>query len=616
MKQSVLLTALLSLLFSSLAFSKVSSTIAAEEFAKLPRFSSPVISPNGRYLAAKMSNGGKSYVVIRDLQDPEGKLTKLSDGKYYVNWFGWANNERLLLSARKNRKIRKYVLTVSTIGSVKVDGSDSIFYKAKPNRDGYFKRNPGLVSLMIDDPDHVLLTLDDSRNNWAAPIVHKVNLETGERERVQDNPTGVSHWIADQYGELKVGLRYERGAKGKTVELLLKDKETNDWKLVQTADYFDEDRIRPIRVSPEDSNVLLVDGGKGQGLDEFSRFDGLVEFDTRTMSLGDDYQDKDYLRIKNDVEFLLADDDVHIVSRSRDKSVFVLQAQRSNKPDRYFVFNSKNGQLTYLASEYPELEKSILSKKQAVHYLSRDNYEVPAYLSLPEKKKKNLPAVVLVHGGPNARHYADFDPMVQMLVSRGYAVLQPQFRGSIGFGDAHRMAGKKQWGKLMQDDVADGASWLVNEGIADKARICIVGGSYGGYAAAMGLSKDPDLYKCGVSINGVLDFPLLRREIRDLSLYKGLRREGLNDSEEAEQVSPVHQAGRIKAPLMLFHVKGDTVANVEHSRRMNDAMLAKDKSVEYIELKGGEHWRTNNKQEIEKFQAVDRFLKAHLAPAN
>ncbi|GAA6152968.1 alpha/beta hydrolase family protein [Pseudoteredinibacter isoporae] len=603
------------LCFSSTLWGEATTQVEAEAFAKLPRFSSPVISPNGRYLAAKMSDGNKSYVVMRDLQDASGKLTKLSDGKYYINWFQWANNERLLLSVRKNKKIRNHVLSVSTIGSVKRDGSDPIFYKAKPNRKGFFKRNPSLVSLIKNDPEHVLLVLDDSRNSWASPVVHKVNLESGKRTRVQDNPNRVSKWIADENGELKVGIRYEQGANGKSAELLLRNKDTAEWEVVQATDYFDENRIQAVRMKPGSSHILLVEGRGKEGLERYLRGGNLKEFDINTLTLGEEYQNDDYQRIKEDVEFLLADDKIHIVSRNQDSNVFVLLAMRSNKPNRYYVFDSKTGQLNYLASEYPHLDNLPLSNKQMVQYSARDSYQIPAYLSLPVGERKGkLPTVVLVHGGPHARDFAGFDPMVQMLNNRGYAVLQSQFRGSDGFGDEHRKAGMKQWGKRMQDDVADGVRWLVKEGIADKERVCIVGASYGGYAAAMGLANDPDLYRCGISINGVLDFPLLRRDIRDYGLYKAIQREGLNDDGEAENVSPVHQAKRISAPLLLFHVKGDAVAFIDHSRRMNEAMLANDKSVEYIELACGEHWRTDNKQEVGKFEAVDRFLKTHLAP--
>lgn len=594
-----------------------SQHIPVEDFSALARFSMPQLSPNGRYLAAKMSNGERSYIVIRDLHDQGSKLTRLSDGEYYINWFEWANDERLLLSVRKSRKIRDRVIILSTIGSIKKDGSEPIFYKAKANRKGFFKRNPSLVSLIKDDPEHVLLALDNSPNHWASPVVHKVNLETGVRERVQDNPNLISSWLAsDRKGDISVALRYERGANGRMAEMLLKNASNGQWEVFESKEYFDVERMEPVRMKPNSEHILLVNNDKVDGFNIHYREPKLREFDLRNRQIGNEYVDVDYEKIKDDISFLLPDENIQIASRDDGSRFLVLKAERSDKPTRYFLYEVAKGKLDYLASESPKLDDVLLSKKKPVQYTARDGYSLPAYLSLPKSQLTNKAAVVLVHGGPHSRDYANYDAMVQMLNNRGYAVIQPQFRGSSGFSVRHRQAGMKQWGRLMQDDVTDAANWLIEQGFANKDRICIVGASYGGYAAAMGLAKEPDLFRCGVSINGVLDFPLLRRDVRDRSLYKSIQRKGLNDISEAKDVSPVHQVKRIKSPLLLFHVKGDAVADIEHSRRMNKAMLKHKKPVEYIELDGGEHWRTDNQQEKQKFLAVDRFLAKHLAVEN
>ncbi|WP_299769385.1 alpha/beta fold hydrolase [uncultured Pseudoteredinibacter sp.] len=610
MKYTIWISLLLIVLLNSAT--SMGAVVDVSEFAKLPRFSNPEISPNGRYLAAKMSDGTNSFIVMRDLADPEAKLTRLSDGEYYINWFKWANDERLLLSVRKTREIRDYVVILSTIGSVKRDGTGPIFYKAKPNRRGFYKRNPSLISLMKDDPDHVLLSLDDSPNNWASPIVHKVNLETGVRTRVQDNPNQVSYWLADDWGELRVGGRLEKGKDGKHAEVLFRNEAGSAWDVFEKKNFFDTDRMTPVSMKPDSKDTLLVASEKSSGLDKIDSTPVLREFNLITREYGPEYVDPDLQRIKEDVAFLLDGENFQVVSRSRDKGVLVLKSERGNKPMKYHLYYPKTGQLQYLASQYPELDMLNGSKKQKVVYAARDGYKVPAYLSVPQSTNEAAPTVVLVHGGPHARDFSGYQTLVQMLTSRGIAVFQPQFRGSTGFGSKHREAGMKQWGKLMQDDVADGVSWLLEKGVAEKGSICIMGYSYGGYAAAMGLARDSELFKCGISINGVLDFPLLRRDIRDTALFKGLQRETLNDRDEAEQVSPVHLAENIKAPLLLVHAETDAVADAEHSRRMEKAVKKNGGVVKFIELKGGEHWRSSNAQELATFTEIDKFLGEHL----
>lgn len=225
--------------------------------------------------------------------------------------------------------------------------------------------------------------------------------------------------------------------------------------------------------------------------------------------------------------------------------------------------------------------------------------------------EKNLPFVIYVHGGPWARDFWGFDNYVQYFANKGYGVLQPQFRGSTGFGSKHEEAGYGEWGRLIQDDITDGVKWLIAQGIADPKRICIVGASFGGYAAAQGLVKTPDLYRCGISINGVLDLEKLYSDMGRF-YFKNLKRKLFNDDDNLRPNSPFHNIPAIKSPLLLVASDKDTVVSVEHSRRMNDKMKKQGKVVQYVELKDGEHWRTSEALEGQVFKAMDAFLSKHL----
>ena len=193
-----------------------------------------------------------------------------------------------------------------------------------------------------------------------------------------------------------------------------------------------------------------------------------------------------------------------IVDQSRDLSRALIGVENADSPRVYFLVDLGKGTADTVGESYPELEKVGLGKRESMTYAARDGLEIPAYLTLPPgREAKNLPLVVFPHGGPWSRDEAGFDWWAQFLTTRGYAVLQPQFRGSVGFGGDLRRAGTRAWGQAMQDDLLDGVDELVKRGIVDAKKVCIVGASYGGYAALAGVALTPDRFACAVSVNGV-----------------------------------------------------------------------------------------------------------------
>jgi dipeptidyl aminopeptidase/acylaminoacyl peptidase len=263
------------------------------------------------------------------------------------------------------------------------------------------------------------------------------------------------------------------------------------------------------------------------------------------------------------------------------------------------------------------LSGNNLSPVNPVRYLARDGQAIAAYLTVPRgATPENLPLVVMPHGGPQARDTQSFNFLVQFLASRGYAVFQPNFRGSTGYGKAFEQAGFKQWGGLMQDDVTDGAEWLVGQGIADPDRMCIVGWSYGGYSAAMGAVKTPDLFRCAASINGVLD---LVRQISEDKEYIGGRKwtehMGLSD-EKAKEVSPYHRAEAIRVPLLIVQALDDSRVTREQGQRMARRLERLDKPVEYVEITQGGHALSNQSARLVLLNALEKFLAQNIASAD
>lgn len=311
---------------------------------------------------------------------------------------------------------------------------------------------------------------------------------------------------------------------------------------------------------------------------------------------------------------------VELFGRTADSSRILARVGSPSAPPVYYLVDFNARRADIVGEAYPALAGVPLGKMQATSYAARDGTRIPAYLTLPPGSEgKGLPLVVLPHGGPESRDEYDFDWFAQFLATRGYAVLQPQFRGSTGFGDDFRRAGYGEWGGLMQDDVTDGVKALVDQGVADPRRICIVGASYGGYAALAGVTLTPGLYACAVSINGLSDLPMAVGQTKMASgaesdSYAYWRKSigPAHDAKLAER-SPARRADETGAPVLLLHGVDDTVVPIAQSRKMAKALKDAGKPHEFIELPGEDHWLSNGATRIRVLQETARFLEAHLA---
>ena len=297
----------------------------------------------------------------------------------------------------------------------------------------------------------------------------------------------------------------------------------------------------------------------------------------------------------------------------------IAKVEGPSHPPVYYLVDFNTHHADIVGEAYPGLDNARLGDVRDMTYAARDGTAIPAYLTLPPgAAPKNLPMVVLPHGGPEARDDPGFDWLAQFFATRGYAVLQPQFRGSTGFGDAFERAGKRQWGGLMQDDVTDGVKAMIRQGPADPRRICIVGASYGGYAALAGAALTPDLYACAVSINGVSDLPdmLMYYQSRggaesDARAY--LKQEiGPPTDPKVGAASPVNAAADIKAPILLLHAVDDTVVPFGQSQQMADTLARRGKPVSVIKLAGEDHWLSRGATRTEVLEDTESFLRKYL----
>jgi dipeptidyl aminopeptidase/acylaminoacyl peptidase len=285
-------------------------------------------------------------------------------------------------------------------------------------------------------------------------------------------------------------------------------------------------------------------------------------------------------------------------------------------PGTYRMYNHKTGTFTLLGQPRPWIKPEQMATQDFFKFKARDGLEIPSYLTLPKGQKKNLPMVVMVHGGPNVRGEGwGWNPEAQFLASRGYAVLQMEFRGSTGYGYKHESLGYKQWGLTMQDDITDGTKWAIAQGIADPKRICIAGASYGGYATVMGLIKEPELYQCGISWVGVTDISLLytltQSDSNDDTERYFLPKKVADLKKDAEQIkatSAVENAAKLKAPLILAYGGSDARVPTEHGERLKTAMKGANPNLEWIVYPEEGHGWVRLKNNVDFWTRVEKFL--------
>ena len=302
----------------------------------------------------------------------------------------------------------------------------------------------------------------------------------------------------------------------------------------------------------------------------------------------------------------------------------LVQSYSDRQPSTYSLYDTRSAALEPIGATYPGIVPGRSGTQEPISFRARDGLGIPGLLTLPPGgARKNLPMVVLVHGGPWLRGASwGWQPDSQFLASRGYAVLEVEFRGSTGFGARHFEAGMKQWGLAMQNDLADGTRWAIREGIADPRRICIAGASYGGYATLMGLANDPDLYACGINWLGVTDIALMYTGTWDVKpdLTEGYRRYGMPvligdpeaDAKQLAATSPILQADRIRQPLLLAYGSEDRRVPLHHGKKFYEAARKTNRQIEWVVYDGEGHGWSLARNRIDFWQRVERFLHKHI----
>lgn len=621
-----------------------SQQLGPEYFSQLPQYNRLSLSPDGKQLA-----------FVRNFQDPEfsvlATMDTNGDGLKYlvrsdneeikIKWFKWANNKTLIVSVRFADRRHHADTTETRLLAIDVDQQAAVQrVLIKPRSNHILQQHlsqfqDNVIDMLPNDPEHILLALDLDIANM--PSVYKLNIYTLQKSRLEKGKSNIRDWMSDQQGRLRLGesLSYKDGEASLRIRLDVND---DTWTKKFAYNALQEPGVTPLGFAL-DPNFLYYSAYQGDKkalykmdlslgkselvyLDENYDVDGSLIYSTKSKEVigirhpnspdGRIIWDEDRINFQQALNAVLPDTTNYLVDFSQDENTYLLYAENDSTPGMYYVGNRNKNALNFLFEQYPGLSEQNLSEHQLVAYTARDGSTIEGYLTLPKGINQPIATILHPHGGPGARDMDGFDYWTAFFNSLGYGVFRPNFRGSSGYGYEFAQSQMRGWGLTMQDDLTDATQWLIEQKIADPQRICIVGASYGGYAAAMAAVKTPELFTCAISFAGVSDLKMLVNASRRYLNNKFVKNQIGSDADDLEARSPYHQADKIQIPILLLHGEDDRVVDVEHSRRLSQELEDLDKQVEYIEFAKGDHYLSLQHNRHKAFKAMQVFLQQHL----
>jgi dipeptidyl aminopeptidase/acylaminoacyl peptidase len=635
------------------------SSLPVEAFGRLPAIADAAISPDGTKVAIAQFNDGVAAVVVIDIDRRERVYAgQIPDADTQLRGVGWADNERVTFLAS---------ITVMPNRALPA----GIVFQGAVRRLNYFRT--GVINITTREMNYMITNPERPWADFGSPVVapiegddgygrmygygpggtrrvFRANLDTGdvrEFDVIGANRDTI-FYVLDERGDAVIRADSEERSNrwriftydGDQPRLLMEDV-SEDGRPIPVVGLFPDDRLGVIGLDATREREQLRAINRQTGASEvlYERevrgdLDGAVRDPWTRRIVGVQWTDErvqqrffdaDLQRIADAIAPLFAGEAI-IDSWSRDRRRFLVYGEQGLGGGGYYVYDATRNTLLDVGRRYPELaanEAAVASARNSITFRARDGVRIPAYLTLPpgDAEARNLPLVLLVHGGPGngSRDTLAFDWWAAFLASRGYAVLQPNFRGSGGYGRVWEEAGWRQWGGLMQTDVEDGVAALVRAGIADPARVCIVGASYGGYAALAGATITPDRYRCAVSIAGVSDPEAMLDSVTNLtgtrsSVTDYWRLSIGEDRDAIRAISPINLVDRVRIPILLMHGTDDTVVPIQQSRMIERRLQSAGKEVQFIELTGDDHWLSDQATRVQMLRELERFLAQHLRP--
>ena len=593
------------------------------DFFKNPQEAGHQISPDGRFLSWVAPYERRQNVFVKPLAGGAARRVTSETARDIAGYF-W-KGDRILY--------------------VKDFGGDENFHVVSVNLQGEDLKDltPGekvraqIIDGLIDDDKHIIV----SHNRRDAKVfdVFRTNVASGEEKLIAQNPGNITAWMTDHDGKLRLAVTTD----GVNTTMLYRAKEEETFKPILTTNF--KEGVDPLMFT-FDNRQLYVSSNRGRDKMAIFEFDPLTAKEGKMLfehpdvdvrSLGHSrkrkvltvvnfttwkgerkFLDKESEAMFKAVEAQLPGYEISFASTNRTEDKFVVATFNDKTRGRRYLFDKATGKLELLTDVSPWLSEGELADMKPISYRSRDGLTINGYLTLPKGVlAKNLPVVINPHGGPWARDSWRFNPEVQFLANRGYAVLQMNFRGSTGYGRKFWEASFKQWGKTMQDDVTDGVQWLIKEGIADPKRVGIYGGSYGGYTTLAGVTFTPDLYAAAVDYVGVSNLFTFMGTIPPywkpyLEMLYEMVGHPEKDKELLASTSPAMHADKMKTPLFIAQGAKDPRVNKDESDQMVEALKRRGVNVEYMVKDNEGHGFRNEENRFEFYEAMETFLGKYL----
>jgi dipeptidyl aminopeptidase/acylaminoacyl peptidase len=627
--------------------------VSLADLAKHAQYKDVKISPDGQFLAATAVVKGQTVLALIRLSDKKGNLVRPRE-EDDVTDFWWASPTRVLYSVGERVGGYDAPLATGELFAVNADGNgaDTLYgYRRNGMSAGSHLQKPTaeygsaeLIATIPDDPNHVLVSIKSwggTHLEGTVPVAYRMDVRNGNKVQLIVAPLRNSGFVADNEGRIRFAFGYDNDGNAK---VFLHPLDGDGWQLLADAS---KNRSIPIGFNRDDTAAYFTcpaSGGFGicqwdpakQSLtpvwsNPHVEADGLLRGMADHSILGVSFMDGRtgtalFDGSSTDAQTLLAlmkqlpGESVLFVSGTRDGSLSVVLAQADADPGTFMLYDAKARKLTPLLARMSWIHPEQMATKQPFDFAARDGMKLHGFVSYPPglEGAKNLPMVVLVHGGPfGIRDRWDYEPDVQALATRGYAVLQVNYRGSGGYGYDYQRAGRREWGGKMQDDVTDATHWAIDKGIANPQRVGIFGGSYGGYAALEGAVKEPDLYKCTIGYVGVYDLPLMYRrgDIPQSSYGESyLKRELGDDMNVLARHSPINQLDALKARVMLIVGGRDTRVAPLQGLSLHQALAKRNIPHEWLFKPDEMHGFYDEANRTELYTRLVQFVGASIGP--
>lgn len=612
------------MLAAPVAMAQSPKVIPMRDFFKNPEKAYFQISPDGNYISFTQPYESRMNVFVQKRGSDEIKrVTSVTDRD--LSTYFWKGIDRILY--------------------MKDFGGDENFHLFSVDKNGVGERDltpfEGTKVHLVDDlEDHdtdVLIGMNI--RNKEIFDVYRLNTVTGETTMVAENPGNIMGWQTDHDGKIRIATTTD----GVNTSILYRATEQDSFKTIMTTNFkesfsplfftFDNQNIYAASNLGRDKSVIVkydIANNRElevlysdpdydvEGLSYSRKRKVLTEINYTTWKPIRRYLDKETENTYAELEKKFPGYEVYLTFHNKNEDVYICRIYNDRTMGSYYLYEKNGKKLTKLADRNPWLKESDMAEMKPISYKTRDGLTIHGYLTVPKgMPPKNLPVVVNPHGGPWYRDSWTFNPEVQFLANRGYAVFQMNFRGSVGYGKAFWEASFKQWGKTMQDDITDGVNWLIKEGIADPKRIAIYGGSYGGYATLAGVTFTPDLYACAVDYVGVSNLFTFLKTIPPywkpmLDMMYEMVGDPQKDSALLAASSPVFHVDKIKVPLMVAQGAKDPRVNIDESNQIVNALKQRGVEVEYLVKENEGHGFANEENRFDFYEAMEKFLAKHM----